>query len=142
MTNYQLQLNNHKTEMISIATKTVLNTDSVPMNLEGSDIKLANTVRILGVCLDPTLSSTANLLRCRISAIRHNLSEDVPPKKTVACVCSFKTIIATHFWRAVLSIFFLNSQRYRKMLQDSFSKPPDPPRSLLCFIPFTGYLLR
>ena len=132
MTNYQLQLNNHKTEMISIATKTVLNTDcSKSINLEGSDIKLANTVRILGVCLDPTLSSTANLLRCRICAIRHHLSEDVP-KKTVACVCSFKTIIATHFWRAVLSIFFLNSQRYRKMLQDSFSKQPDPPRSLLC----------
>ena len=34
-------------------------------------------------------------------------------------------IIATHFWRAVLSIFFLNSQKFRTMLQDSFSKQPD-----------------
>ena len=58
MTNNQLQLNNDKTEMILIATKTVLNSDSVPqsINLEGSDIKLANTVRNLGVCLELTLS--------------------------------------------------------------------------------------
>ena len=58
MTNNQLQLNNDKTEMILIATKTVLNSDSVPqsINLEGSDIKFANTVLNLGVCLDPTLS--------------------------------------------------------------------------------------
>ena len=50
-------------------------------------------------------------------------------------------IVATRFWRAVLSIFFLNSQKYRPMLQDSFSEQPDPPTSLLCFILFTGYLL-
>ena len=58
MTNNQLQLNNDKTEIILIATKTVLNSDSVPqsINLEGSDIKLTNTVRNLGVCLDSTLS--------------------------------------------------------------------------------------
>ena len=49
--------------------------------------------------------------------------------------------IATHFWRAVLSIFFLNSKKYRTMLQDSFSEQPDLPTSLLCFILFTGYLL-
>ena len=41
----------------------------------------------------------------------------------------------------VLSIFFLNSQKYRTMLQDSFSKQPDLPTSLLCFVLFTGYLL-
>ena len=65
MTNNQLQLNNDKTEMILIATKTVLNSDSVPqsINLEGSDIKFSNTVCNLGVCLDPTLFPTANLLR-------------------------------------------------------------------------------
>ena len=58
MTNNQLQLNNDKMEMILTASKTILNSDSVPqsLNLEGSDIKLANTVRNLGVCLDPTLS--------------------------------------------------------------------------------------
>ena len=45
-------------EIILTASKTILNSDSVPqsINLEGSDIKLANTVRNLGVCLDPTLS--------------------------------------------------------------------------------------
>ena len=58
MTNNQLQLNNDKAEIILIATKTVLNSDSVPqsINLEGSDIKFSNTIRNLGVCLDPTLS--------------------------------------------------------------------------------------
>ena len=92
MTNNQLQLNNDKTEMILIATKTVLNTDSVPqsINLEGSDIKFANTVRNLGVCLDPTLSfqqqissvcRSCYLELCRISAIRHYLSEDVTKTK-------------------------------------------------------------
>ena len=58
MTNNQMQLNNNKTEMILIASKTILNSDSVPqsINLEGSDIKLANAVRNLGIWLDPTLS--------------------------------------------------------------------------------------
>ena len=69
MTNNQLQLNNDKTEMILIATKTVLNSDSVPqsINLEGSDIKFANTVRNLDVCLDPTLSFQQQISSvCRI----------------------------------------------------------------------------
>ena len=91
MTNNQLQLNNDKTEMILTATKTVLNSDSVPqsINLEGSDIKFANTVRNLGVCLDPTFSfrqeiSSICRICClelrRISAICHYLSEDVTKK--------------------------------------------------------------
>ena len=96
-----MQLNHDQTEMILIATKTVLNSDSVPqsINLEGSDIKSANTVCNLGVCLDPTLSFQQQIssvcrncyleLR-RISAVRHYLSEDIT-KKTVVCVCSFKT---------------------------------------------------
>ena len=111
MTNNQLQLNNDKTEMILIATKTVLNSDSVPqsINLEGSDIKFADTVRNLSVCLDPTLSFQQRIssvcriyyleLR-RISAIRHCLSENVThthtqkKKKTKkkqknCCVCLF-----------------------------------------------------
>ena len=91
-------VNTTHTEMILIATKTVLSSDSVlqSINLEGSDIKFANTVRNL---LDPTLSFQQQIssvcricyleLR-RISAIRHYLSEDVT-KKTVVCVCSFKT---------------------------------------------------
>ena len=49
--------------MILIATKTVINSVPQSMNLEGSDITFANTVRNLGVCLDPTLFPTANLLR-------------------------------------------------------------------------------
>ena len=89
--NNQLQLNGDKTGMILIASKTILNSDSVPqsMNREGSDIKLGNTVRNLGVCLDPTHSfqeqissvcRTYYLEICRISAIRHYLSEDVTKK--------------------------------------------------------------
>ena len=42
---------------------------------------------------------------------------------------------------AVLSIFFLNSKKYKTMLQDSFSEQPDLTTPLLCFILFTGYLL-
>ena len=99
MTNNQLQLNNDKKEMILIAAKTVLNSDSVlqSINLEGSDIKFANTVRNLGVCLDPTLSFQQQIssvcricyleLR-RISAIRHSLSEDVTKKLLCAFVLS------------------------------------------------------
>ena len=80
--------------MILIATKTVLNPDSVPqsINLEGSDIRLANTVRNLGVCLDPTLSFQQQISVCRIcylelrriSAVRHYMSEDVT--KILLCV--------------------------------------------------------
>ena len=53
LTNNQRQLNNDQTEMNLTASKTILNADSAPqsINLEGSDIKLANTVRNLGVCL-------------------------------------------------------------------------------------------
>ena len=99
LTNNQLQLNNDKTEMILIATKTVLNSDSVPqsINLEGSDIKFTNTVRNLRVCLDPTISFQQQIssvcricyleLR-RISAIRHYLSEDVTQKLLCVFVLS------------------------------------------------------
>ena len=77
--------------MILIATRTVLNSDSVPqsINLEGSDIKLANSVCNLGVCLDPTLSFQQQIsslchicyLELRqISAIGHCLSRDVTKK--------------------------------------------------------------
>ena len=100
VTNNQLQLNNDKTEMIPVATKTVLNSDSVPqsINLEGSGIKLANTVRNLGVCLDPTLSCNSKSPPCVVYAIwnfvglvkiRHSQSEDVT-KRTIVCICSFK----------------------------------------------------
>ena len=55
--------------MILIAIKTVLNSDCVPqsINLKGSHIKFANTVRNLGVCLDPTLSFQQQISSvCRI----------------------------------------------------------------------------
>ena len=138
MTNNQLQLNNDKTEMILIATKTVLNSDSVPqsINLEGSDIKFANTVRNLGVCLDPTLSFQGSVLILLslsnsksppfvISAILNlvglvqyaTICLKMSPKNCSVSLFFQEQIIATHFWRAVLSIFFLNSQKYRTMLQ-------------------------
>ena len=101
MANNQLQLNSNKTEMILIATKTVLNSDSVPqsINLEGSDVKFASTVHNLGVCLDPTLSFQHQITSVcricylelhRISAIRHYLSEDVT-KNCCVRFFSFKT---------------------------------------------------
>ena len=57
--------------MIHIATKTILTSVPQSINLEGSDIKFANTVRNLGVCLDdPTLSfqQQINLLCCVVQA--------------------------------------------------------------------------
>ena len=62
-----------------------------------SDIKFANTVHNLGVCLDPTLSFQQQISSvCRIcylelrsiSAIRHYLSEDVTKKLLCAFVLS------------------------------------------------------
>ena len=75
--------------------KTSFNSDSFPqsINLEGSDIQLANTNRKLGACVDPTLSFQQQISVCRIcylelrriSAIRHYLSEDV----TKNLLCAF-----------------------------------------------------
>ena len=79
--------------MILTAAKTVLSSDSVPqsINMEGSDIKLANTFRKLDVCLDPTLSFQQQISSvCRICYFVGLVSEDIT-KKTVVCVCSFKT---------------------------------------------------
>ena len=70
------------------------------VNLEGSDIKLANSVRNLGVRLDPVLtfqqqiSSVCRIFYLellRISAVRHYLSEDhkKKKKKKKSCVCLF-----------------------------------------------------
>ena len=83
--------------MIVFTSKTTLNSDSVSesINLGGSDIKLANTVCNLGVCLDPTFSfrqeiSSICRICClelrRISAICHYLSEDVTKKLLCAFV--------------------------------------------------------
>ena len=75
--------------MILIATKTVLNSDSVPQSI--------NLVRNLGACLDPTLSFQQEISSichicyfelCQISAIRHYLSEDVTKKLLCAFVLS------------------------------------------------------
>jgi len=44
-----MQLYNNQTKMIPIATKTVLNSVPQFIKLEVSDVKLANTVRNLGV---------------------------------------------------------------------------------------------
>ena len=67
------------------------------INLEGSDIKLANTVCNLGVCLDPTLSFQQQISSLchicylelhQISAIGHYLSEDVTKKLLCVFVLS------------------------------------------------------
>ena len=71
VTNNQLQLNNAKTEMILIATKTILNSECVPqpINLEGSGIKLANTLRNLSVCPDTSLSFQQQILPFVVYAV-------------------------------------------------------------------------
>ena len=64
--------------MILIASNTIPNCDSVPqsINLEGSDIKHAITVRNLGVCLDSTFSfQKAHLLH--LSYILYENSSDL-----------------------------------------------------------------
>ena len=137
--------------MILIATKTVLNSDSVPqsINLEGSDIKFANTVRNLGVCLDPTLSfqqqissvcRTCYLELRRISAIRHHLSEDVTKK----LLCAF-LLSRLDYCNSLLAGCpkYLHSklQKVQNNAARLISEQQDLPISLLCFILFTGYLL-
>ena len=132
----------------------VLNSDSVPqsINLEDSDIKLANTVCNIGVCLDPTLSFQQQISSisdicylefCQISAIGHYLSEDVTKKLFCASVVlrlDYCNSLLAGCPKYLLSII-LNSKGYRTMLQDSFLEQPDLPTSLLCFIFFAGYVL-
>ena len=95
MTNNQLQLNNDKTEIILIATKTVLNSDSVPVHKSGGFWHQIFQHSSQPRCLSWSYSlfPTANLLRLpfelrRISAIRHYLSEDVTKKLLCAFVLS------------------------------------------------------
>ena len=119
------------------------------INLEGSDIKLANTVLNLGVCLDPTLSFQPQIssvcricyleLR-RISAIRHYLSEDAT--KRLVCAFILSRLDYCNSLLAGCPKYLLSKlKKYRTMLQDSFSEQQDLPTSFLCFILFTGYLL-
>ena len=58
MTNSKLQLNEDKTGMILISPRKMLHNVPIPSEicLNGSDIKLSQTVRNLGVTLDQTLS--------------------------------------------------------------------------------------
>ena len=150
--NNQLQLHNDKTEMILIATKTVLNSDSVPqsINLEGSDIKFANTVRNLGVRLDPTLSFQQQISSIchicylelhRISAIRHHLSEDVIKKLLCAFVLSrldYCNSLLAGCPKYLLSKLQKVQNNAARLIFRTRSAHVTP---LLCFILFTGYLL-
>ena len=52
--------------------------------------------------------------------------DTLPPSPFSSCAYAYMC-----FWWAVQSIFFLNSKRYRTMLQDSFSGYPDLSTSLL-----------
>ena len=88
--------------MILIPPKELLSSDSVPQSieLEGSDIKLADTIQNVGVSFDPALYSQQQItFLCRINylelrrinAIRHYLSEDVTQtnKQTNKLSCAF-----------------------------------------------------
>ena len=83
LTNNQLQINNDETEIILIAAKMILNSDSVPqsINLEGSDIKLANTVRNLDVCRSPTLSFQQQISIC----LQDSFLEQPDPPTSLLC---------------------------------------------------------
>ena len=95
MTN-RLQLNEDKTEMILISANKVLNNTPLPSEvyLNGTNIKLSQTVRNLGVTLDQTISfqqRISNVCRTcylelrRISTIRHYIPEEV----TKTLICAF-----------------------------------------------------
>ena len=75
MTNNQLQLNNDKTEMILTATKMLLNSDSVPqsINLEGSDIKFANTVCVRA-CVHACMCESVCVHVCMCSFMLYTLN--------------------------------------------------------------------
>ena len=97
MTNYKLQLNRDKTEMMFIAPNKSLCSDSVPSTImfdDGTAIQVSDTVRNLGVVLDKSLSFeqqvSAICRMCylelrRISSIRHLLSVEA----TKTLICSF-----------------------------------------------------
>ena len=87
MHNNKLQLNADKTEMIFIASKHTLRTQSLPcsIDVDGHEIILSTSVRNLGVTLDPTLSfehHISNVCKAcylelrRISSIRRFLTQD------------------------------------------------------------------
>ena len=91
-----------------------------------SDIKLANTVRNLGVFLDPTLSFQQQIssvchicyleLR-RVNVICHYLSEDVTKNLVCAFILS-RLDYCNLFLAGCPKYLFLNSKGYRTMLQD------------------------
>ena len=151
MTNNQLQLSNDKTEMIPIATKTVLNSDSVPqsINLEGSDIKLANTVHNLGVCLDPTLSCNSISPPFVVSAILNFVGlvqyATICPKmspKELLCAFVLSRLGSCNSLLAGCPRYLLS--KLQKVQNNAARLIFGTSRSahvLLCFILFTGYLL-
>ena len=91
-----------------------------------SDIKLANTLRNLGVFLDPTLSFQQQIssvchicyleLR-RVNVIRHYLPEGVTKNLVCAFILS-RLDYCNLFLASCPKYLFLNSKRYRTMLQD------------------------
>ena len=96
MTNNKLELNEDKTDMILISSRKVLNNTPLPSEicLNGTNIKLCQTVRNIRVSLDQTLSFHEHVLDVchichlelrRISTTRHSLSEDA----TKTLICAF-----------------------------------------------------
>ena len=111
-----------------------------------SDIKFANTVHNLGVCLDPTLSFQQQIssvcricyleLR-RISAIRHYLSEDVTPKNLL-CVFFLSRLDYCNSLLAGCPKYRLSKlQKVQNNAARLIFRTTRSAHSLLCFILFT-----
>ena len=133
--------------MIPIATKTVLNSDSVPqsINLEGSDIKLANIVHNLGVCLDPTLSCNSKSPPCVVYAIWKFVGliqyATICPKRSPKELLFFQGFYCNSLLGGCPRYLLSKFQKVQNNAARLIFRTSRSAHVLLCFILFTGYLL-
>ena len=148
MTVNRLKLNEDKTEMILISSSKSNLTLPSFVDLNDCSITISSSVRNLGVTFDQSLSfhqHIANVCRlcyleiCRISSVRHLLSDDAI--KTLLCA------LFRHVWITVILCLLVlqntslkNSRKFRIMLLDSSSVAPNLIMSPLSFIACTGFL--
>ena len=99
--------------MILIATKTILNSVPQSVNLEGFDIKFANSFRNLCFCLDPALSfqqqfSVVYVFRNFIGLVQYaTICPKMSPKKLL-CVFVLSSLFYCNLLLAVCPKYFLS----------------------------------